>query len=80
MLKAFIDASPAADQEVARSRSIKSLDKKIMNMRARYNDACEDLKRTGLSANEKDDILLKFGGCVLFGLCRSVFKSCPVSA
>jgi len=80
MLKAFIDASPAADQEVARSRSIKSLDKKIRNMRTRYNNACEDLKRTGLSADEMDDILLKIGGCVLFGLCRSAFKSCPVSA
>jgi len=80
MLKAFIDATPAAEQEVARSRSIKSLDKKFKNVRTRYNDACEDLQRMGLSADEEDDILLKFGGCVLFGLCRSAFKSCPVSA
>jgi len=49
-------------------------------MRARYNDACEDLKRTDLSADEKYNILLNFRGCVLFGLCRSAFKSCPVSA
>jgi len=80
MLQAIIEATPAADQKVARSRSIKSLDKKIKNMRTRYNDACEDLKRTGLSADEQDNILLKLGGCVLFGLCRSAFKSCPVSA
>jgi len=80
MLKAFVDATPAADLEVARSRSIKSVEKKIKNMRSRCKDACKDLKKTGLSTAEKEDILLKFGGCVLFGLCRSAFKGCPVSA
>jgi len=80
MLRAFLDANPAADHEVARSRSIKSVDNKIKIMRTRYNDACEDFKRTGLSADEKDNNLLKFGGRVLFGPCRSAFESCPVSA
>jgi len=53
MLKEFVDAAPAADLEVARSRSIKSVDKKIKNMPSRYNDACKDLKKTGLSTAEK---------------------------
>jgi len=80
MMKAFVDATPAADLKVARSRSIKSVDKKIKNMRSRHNDASKDLKKTGLSTAEKDDILFKFGRCVLFGFCRSAFKGCPVSA
>jgi len=80
MLKEFIDATPAADQEPARSRSIRSLDKEFTDMRTRYNDACEDLERTCLSADEKEDVLLTFGGCVLFELCRLAFKSCPACA
>jgi len=80
MLRAFIDATPAADQEPERSRSIRSLDKKFTNMRTCYNDACEDLERTWSSADEKEAVLLTFGGCVLFELCRLAFKSCPASA
>lgn len=80
LLKAFHEATPSAVKEVARIRSIKSVDKKIKNMRARYNEACKDLKKPGMSTAEKDDIVLKFGGCVLFGLCRSAFKSCPLSS
>jgi len=66
LLKAFVEATPAADQEAARTRSIESVDKKIKNMRGRYNKTCNDIQATGLSSSERDDILLQFGGCVLF--------------
>jgi len=80
LLKAFVEATPAADEEAARTRSIESVDKKIKNMRGWYNKACKDHKVTGLSSSEQDDILLKFGGCVLFSLVRTAFKGCPISA
>jgi len=80
LLRAFIEASPVEDQAAARLRSIKSVDKKIKNMRLRYNDACKELKKTGLSASERGDIRLKFGGCLHFALCRSTFTDCPVSS
>lgn len=62
-----------------RIRSIKSVDKKIKNMRARFKEACKDVKKNGLSTAEKDDIFLKLGGCELFGLCRSAFEGCSLS-
>jgi len=66
LLKAFVEATPAADQEAARTRLIESVDKKIKNMRGRYNKTCNDIQATGMSSSERDDILLWFGGCVLF--------------
>lgn len=69
LLKVFIEATLAADKDVERIRSIKSVDKKIKNMRERYNEACKDLKKTRLSTPEEDRILLKFGCCVLLNLC-----------
>jgi len=72
-LKTFVVARPAAYQEAARTRSIESVDKKIKNMRSRHNKACKDHKATGLSSSERDDILLKFRGCVLFSLARTAF-------
>jgi len=79
LIKAFVEATPAADQEAARTRSIESVDQNIKIMHGRYNKACKDLKVTGLSSSERDDILLKFGGCVLFSLARTAFKGCPIS-
>jgi len=72
-LKTFVVAKPAVYQEAARTRSIESVDKKIKNMRSRHNKACKDHKATGLSSSERDDILLKFRGCVIFSLARTAF-------
>lgn len=74
--KAFVDATPPENQVQARTRLIGSVDKKIKNV---YLDACKALKKTGMSSDERDDVLLKFGGCVLLGLARTAFQNCPAS-
>lgn len=79
MLDAFVNATPTVDQSLARTREAVAVDKKIKNMRTRYADTCLKLKSTGMSAAQREDLIIKFGGAILFDLAREAFKKSHVS-
>lgn len=79
LLQAFVDATPAADQPMARTRTVAAVDKKIKNLRTRFIATCAVIKGTGMSAAHKEDQIIKFGGAMLFDLAREAFKKSHVS-
>eukprot|EP00170_Pyropia_yezoensis_P001269 contig_5636_g1273 len=79
MLDAFVIATPTVNQSPARTREAVAVDKKIKNMRTRYADTCLKLKSTGMSAAQREDLIIKFGGAILFDLAREAFKKSHVS-
>lgn len=79
MLDAFVNATPTVDQSLARTREAVAVDKKIKNMRTRYADTCLKSKSTGMSAAQREDLIIKFGGAILFDLAREAIERSHVS-
>ena len=76
---AFVTATPVENRAVALKRTAASLDRKLKDTRTRFVATRKNLCRTGLSASQREDFLINFGGSELYSLARAAFKSSAVA-
>ena len=76
---AFVSATPAENRPVARTRTAETLDRKLKDTRTKYVATRKNLCRTGLSASQREDIVIKFGGSEVYSYARGVFKTSAVA-
>jgi len=57
-----------------------SVDRKLKDTRTRFVAARSQLRKTGLSNSQSEDILIKFGGAELYDLAREEFKKSSVAS
>jgi len=80
LIEAFVMATPAKNRVVARTRTAAALDRKLKDTRTKYVATRKILRRTGLSAPQREDFLIKFGGSELYSLARDAFKTSAVAS
>jgi len=79
VIDAFVMATPAENRVVARTRTAAALDRKLKDTRTEYVATRRNLRRTGLSASQREDLLIKLGGSELYSLARDAFKTSAVA-
>jgi len=79
VIDAFVMATPAENRVVARTRTAAALDRKLKETRTEYVATRRNLRRTGLSASQREDLLIKLGGSELYSLARDAFKTSAVA-
>jgi len=75
----FVSATPAENRPVARTRTAEALDRKLKDTRTKYEATRKNRCRTGLSASQREDIVIKFGGSELYSYARDAFKTSAVA-
>jgi len=76
---AFVITTPVENGAVALKRTAASLDRKLKDTRTSFVATRKNLCRTGLSASQREDLPINFGGSELYSLARAVFKSSAVA-
>jgi len=79
LIEALVMATPAENRVVARTRTAAALDRKLKDTSTKYVATRRNLRRTGLSASQREDFLIKFGGSELYSLAWDAFKTSAVA-
>jgi len=76
---AFVAAVGPGSHMVAQTRTAVSLDRNLKDTRTKFVAARAQLKRTGLSTSDREDILITFSGSELFSLFREALCTSSVA-